>query len=289
MQPEGGAASNNSIASGSSSQPINAASVDDSSVTESQNRVSPLRSRRASRAASQSNPEELRRRVYSFSDLSSFSLRDRIIIRAADIFFYLLIRVICSTLRWEVRGSHYLDSILSKGHRAIFTFWHMCIFSATWFWRKRGIVVMSSQSRDAEYTGRFIRRFGYGTARGSATRGGSRALADMAECLTSGMHAAFTIDGPRGPAFVAKPGAITLARHTGQAILPFHIVARRYIELPSWDRLQIPLPFTRALTLVGEPIYVPRDASADEIASKQNALQTSLDSLRHEAQTWLDE
>ncbi|HEX8091111.1 MAG TPA: lysophospholipid acyltransferase family protein, partial [Blastocatellia bacterium] len=147
--------------------------------------------------------------------------------------------------------------------------------------------VMSSRSRDAEYTGRFIKRFGYGTARGSATRGGGRALAEMAQCLMGGMHAGFTIDGPRGPAFVAKPGAVTLARHTGQAILPFHIATRRYIELPSWDRLQIPLPFTRSLVLVGEPIYVPRDANEDEVASKQRELQGSLDGLRREAACWL--
>ena len=288
MQRESGAASNDSLDSDSPSRPINAASGDDKPDGGPQSRASSVKPRSRSRVAGHLSPEELKRRVYGFSDLSNFSLRDRIIIRAADIFFFLLIRVICSTLRWEVRGSHHLDSILSKGDRAIFTFWHMCIFSATWFWRNRGIVVMSSQSRDAEYTGRFIKRFGYGTARGSATRGGSRALAEMAECLTSGMHAAFTIDGPRGPAFVAKPGAVTLARHTGQAILPFHIVARRYIELPSWDRLQIPLPFTRALTLVGEPIYVPRDATADEAASGQSRLQASLDCLRHEAQIWLD-
>ena len=136
-------------------------------------------------------------------------------------FFYLLIRVICSTLRWEVHGGAHLDSIIASGHRAIFTFWHTCIFSATWFWRKRGIVVMSSQSRDAEYTSRFIRRFGYGATRGSSTRGGMQALREMSECLMSGIDVAFTIDGPRGPAYVAKPGAITLARHTGQAILSF--------------------------------------------------------------------
>jgi len=247
-------------------------------------------SRRVKRAALEDNKarvQELSRRVYSQTDISSYSLRDRIIIRAAGIFFYLLIRVICSSLRWEVHGGEHLDSILASGHRAIFTFWHTCIFSATWFWRKRGIVVMSSQSRDGEYTGRFIRRFGYGTARGSSTRGAGRALTEMAECLTSGIDAAFTIDGPRGPAYVAKPGAVTLARHTGQAILPFHIAARRKVELSSWDRLQIPLPFTRAAVFIAEPIYVSREAGKDEVAQKQSALQSSLDHLRSEADSWL--
>ncbi len=245
------------------------------------------RTKRAARGGDEASAENLRRRIYNQADLSNYSLRDRIIIRAAGMVFYLLIRIICSTLRWEVRGGEHLDSILSSGHRTIFTFWHTCIFSATWFWRKRGIVVMSSQSRDAEYTSRFIRRFGYGATRGSSTRGGRQALREMSECLMSGIDVAFTIDGPRGPAYVAKPGAITLARHTGQAILPFHIVARRRVELSSWDRLQIPLPFTRAATFIAEPIYVARDASKDEIAEKQFALQSSLDQLRNEAAKWL--
>jgi lysophospholipid acyltransferase (LPLAT)-like uncharacterized protein len=232
------------------------------------------------------NLDTLRDRVYSFGDLASYSTRDRLIIRAADLFFYLLIRGICSTLRWEVRGLEHLDSILSAGHVPIFTFWHTCILSATWFWRDRGIVVMSSVSRDAEYTGRVIKRFGYGTARGSSTRGGGRALAEMAQCLDNGLEVAFTIDGPRGPAYVAKPGAVTLARHTGQAILPFHIAVDKGIELSSWDRLKIPLPFTQALVLIGEPIYVPRGSSSGEVTVKQMALQSALDNLRDEAEVW---
>lgn len=211
------------------------------------------------------------------------------LIRAADIFFYWLIKLICSTVRWEVRGMDRWDGIFARGNRAILASWHSCIFGATWFWRRRGIVVMSSRSRDAEYIGRFIKRLGYGTARGSATRGGLRALVEMAECLENGIDVGFTIDGPRGPAYVAKPGAVTLARHTGQAILPFHVTARRYFELPSWDRLQIPVPFTRAVILVAEPIYVPRDATNEEIESKQIQLQTALDQLRVEGEAWRKE
>jgi lysophospholipid acyltransferase (LPLAT)-like uncharacterized protein len=229
---------------------------------------------------------DLRRRVYSQSPLNDFNWRERFVIRAADLFFFMLIRVICVTVRWEAHGAEHLQAIHQSGHRAIFTFWHACIFGATWFWRGRGIVVMSSRSRDAEYTGRFIKRFGYGTARGSATRGGRRALSEMAACLLNGMDVGFTIDGPRGPAYMAKPGAITLARHTGQAILPFHVALRRYWELPSWDRLQIPKPFTRAAVFVGAPVYVARHARKAETAARQAALQATLDRLRSEGEAW---
>ncbi len=240
----------------------------------------------ASRAGAALDVEALRNRVYSFSDISHYPTRDRLIIHAADLVFYSAMRAIYSTLRWEVRGRERLDSILASGHRPIFTSWHVCLVSATWFFRNRGIVVMSSVSRDAEYTGRVIKRFGYGTARGSATRGGGRALAEMAHCLENGIEVGFTIDGPRGPVYVAKPGAVTLARHTGQPILPFHIAASAYIEYPSWDRLQIPLPFTRAASFIGEPIYVSRDATSEEVAAKQAAVQSALDGLRREADAW---
>lgn len=239
-----------------------------------------------SSAKTAADVEALRNRVYSFSDLSNYGTRDRLTIRAADISLYSVIRALCSTLRWEVEGREHLDAVLASGHRPIFTFWHACIVSATWFWRNRGIVVMSSVSRDAEYTGRFIKRLGYGTARGSATRGSRRAMAEMAECLLSGIDVGFTIDGPRGPAYQAKPGAVTLARHTGQAILPFHVAVARYWELPSWDRLQIPRPFTRAAVFVGAPILIADRADKAEAEARQAALQATLDRLRNEGEAW---
>jgi len=232
------------------------------------------------------DPREVRRRAYSFDDLSSYKLRERIFIGFADLFLYCTLRLICSTVRWEVRGAEHLESILASGRRAIFTFWHACIFGATWVWRRRGIVVMSSRSRDAEYVARLIKRFGYGSARGSSTRGAGRALVEMAECLDHGLDVAFTIDGPRGPAYVAKSGAVTLARHTGHVILPFHVTPRRYIPVRSWDRQEIPLPFTRAITLIGEPIYVPGHAARQELDRIQATLQSTLDELRDQGERW---
>ena len=145
---------------------------------------------------------------------------------------------------------------------------------------------MSSRSRDGEYIARFIQRFGYGAARGSSSKGAGRALAEMVECMENGIDVAFTIDGPRGPVYVAKDGAVILARHTGHAILPFHITMARCVQAPSWDRLQIPLPFTRAVMLIGEPIYVSRDGDEDEARAKQALLQSRLDGLREEGEAW---
>ncbi|GBC76899.1 hypothetical protein HRbin08_00367 [bacterium HR08] len=228
----------------------------------------------------------LHRRVYEFADLSSYSFWERWSIRALGVLGYWWIAAFGRTIRWTVVDERYYEEIRRAGKRIIYAFWHNRIFLATWFWRHRGIVVMTSQSFDGEYIARFIQRFGYGAARGSSTRGGNRALLLMAACLHRGLDVAFTIDGPRGPVYVAKPGAVMLAKLTGQAILPFHISAESFWELPSWDRFQIPKPFTRAVVLLGPPITVPADADEALLARKRAQLQATLDALRERGDRW---
>ena len=193
-----------------------------------------------------------------------------------------LIYLICRTVRWESRGDEHLESIYKAGKRAIFTFWHGRIFPATWYWRRRGIVVMTSQNFDGEYIARCIRKYGYGVARGSSSRGGLKALAEMARNLKQGNDVAFTVDGPRGPRFVAKLGPVLLAKRTGDAIFCFHISIHHRIQFNNLDNSQIPLPFTRAVILKAPPIYVPRDATEEEVKMKLQEVQAALDRLREE-------
>jgi lysophospholipid acyltransferase (LPLAT)-like uncharacterized protein len=200
---------------------------------------------------------------------------------------YWLIRLIGSTLRWEAVGQKNWDAIFSSGRRAIYTFWHRCIFSATWFWRKRGIVVMTSQNFDGEYIARIIRAHGYGAARGSSSRGGLRALAEMDHYLRRGGDVAFTIDGPRGPRFIAKQGPVILARRSGQAIFCFHIALERaYTFRKSWDLFQIPLPFNRAVIFMAPAIYVPADPDEETLRAKQSEMQAILDCMREMGERW---
>jgi hypothetical protein len=140
---------------------------------------------------------------------------------------------------------------------------------------------MSSRSFDSEYIARFIQRFGYGAARGSSTRGARAALIQMIRAVRAGRSAAFSIDGPRGPLYQAKPGAVLLAAKTGAALLPFSISLDRCWRLPSWDRLQIPKPFARALVIIGQRIYVRDGVDATE--SKHQELQCALDELREQS------
>jgi lysophospholipid acyltransferase (LPLAT)-like uncharacterized protein len=192
---------------------------------------------------------------------------------------YCVMRLFGCTLRWRVEGKENLDSIHSAGKQVIYTFWHGRIFMGTYFFRNRGIVVMTSRNKDGEYIARVIRRFGYGAARGSSSRGAKGALVEMIHELRRKKDVAFTIDGPRGPRYIAKPGAVWIAAKTGAAIFPFHITPERSWVLKSWDQFHFPKPFSRVLVLMGAPIYVKQEADEKELAAAQDTLQRSLEDL----------
>ena len=179
---------------------------------------------------------------------------------------YRAMSLVGATLRWRVEGLEHYDAAVRAGRQPILGFWHGRILPATVYFRDRGIVVMTSRNFDGEWIARIIERFGYGSARGSSTRGGPQALREMARSLRAGTPVGFTLDGPRGPARQAQPGALWLAGATGHPVLPFHLEASRAWTARSWDGTQVPKPFSIVALTMGEPLTVP--AGADEQAIK---------------------
>lgn len=222
--------------------------------------------------------EEARARAFRFADLSAYTSKERFLIRAADLAFYTMIRLAGGTARFSVEGWEHWEEANRAGP-PVMAFWHDRIFLAAYYFRRRGIVVMTSQSFDGEYIARFIQRLGYGAARGSSTRGGVGALIEMARLVRQGCPAGFTVDGPRGPRHVAKTGTLLLAKKTGRPILPFTVNPERFVTLKSWDRLRVPLPFTRAVVRIAAPLYVPADADSDALERLREELQRTLDAL----------
>jgi lysophospholipid acyltransferase (LPLAT)-like uncharacterized protein len=134
---------------------------------------------------------------------------------------------------------------------------------------------MISRNFDGEWIAGIIRRLGYGTARGSTSRGGARALVQLRRELADGRPAGFALDGPRGPARVAQRGAVFLAGATGHPLLPFHSEAKRFWTAGRWDATQIPKPFSTVALAIGAPIYVP-DTSETTIEAKRVELERVL-------------
>jgi lysophospholipid acyltransferase (LPLAT)-like uncharacterized protein len=196
---------------------------------------------------------------------------------------YPLINALGRTLRWRVEGLHYYEAVLASGRQPVMAFWHGRILPATFYFRRRGIVVITSENYDGEWIARIIERFGYGTARGSTSRGARRAVLQLVRELGRGRPAGFTVDGPRGPARVAQAGAVWLASATGNPVLPFHLEASRHWTLRSWDRTQIPKPFATVGLAVGEPFDDARDLDEQGLENARLSLETRLKNLEQRA------
>ncbi|MGE3342393.1 MAG: lysophospholipid acyltransferase family protein [Vicinamibacterales bacterium] len=207
-------------------------------------------------------------------------------VRAISAVAWPIIEGLGGTYHWVVSGREHLDAIAAGGRAPIFAFWHGRVLSATLFFRDRGIIVITSENFDGEWIARVIGKFGYGTARGSSSRGGARALVQLRRDLAAGSPVAFTVDGPRGPARHAQPGAVWLAGATGHPILPFHIEASPAWTARSWDRHQVPKPGATVSVAIGEPIYVAR-TDDDTVEQARQQLERTLGALEQHARSVL--
>ncbi|HEX5434028.1 MAG TPA: lysophospholipid acyltransferase family protein [Candidatus Angelobacter sp.] len=220
----------------------------------------------------------------------TFSRRERLQLALITWAATLLTRLIGSTLRYTFvpePGCRCNDH--GNGPICIWTLWHRCVIAATHRCRNNQIAVMTSRSFDGEYIARVIAKFGFIPVRGSSSRGAVGALIGMRRELERGHSVAFTIDGPRGPRYVAKPGPVLLAKKTGVPIGCFYIHVERAWVLNSWDRMMIPKPFSRAVFYASSPIAVPPNADDEQMESFHMVMQQTLERCRLNAEAALGE
>jgi hypothetical protein len=180
-----------------------------------------------------------------------------------------IVRCLGVTLRYE----DVADEGVVAGPSAppgVYAFWHRSLLACAWYFRKHGVAILISESFDGELISRTVARLGFRTVRGSSSRGGALGLRNMERAYHDGLYCAFTADGPRGPAMVAKPGAAQLAARVGATVGTFYLLPERAWVLKSWDRFLIPKPFSRVL------VAWPRHAVADN-AAVQAALDRSVE------------
>jgi hypothetical protein len=200
---------------------------------------------------------------------------------------YSVIRLLGPTLRYEVMGWQHAERVYASKKQIIWAFWHRVIIPIVWWYRNHGVVIMNTTAFDGQWTRKVIEWLGFGTAQGSSSRGGLRGLAVMAKRLGEGVDCGFTIDGPRGPRYVAKPGPVILARKTGCPVMVFHIGVDRGITFEkTWDHFLLPKPFARAVILFAPPIYVPPDANPEALEAKHTEMQRELERVRDIAESW---
>jgi lysophospholipid acyltransferase (LPLAT)-like uncharacterized protein len=214
-----------------------------------------------------------------------WSRRIQIPLIAAAVFT--AIRLLGPTLRYEVLGWQHAERVYAARKQCIWAFWHRVIIPIVWWRRNHGVVIMNTTAFDGQWTRKVIEWLGFGTAQGSSSRGGLRGLAVMAKRLGEGVDCGFTIDGPRGPRYIAKPGPVMLARKTGCPVMVFHIgVDRGKTFEKTWDHFLLPMPFARTVILFAPPIYVPPDANQEALEAKHAEMQRELERVRDLAESW---
>jgi hypothetical protein len=232
--------------------------------------------------------QEQRAAVHYDTRLPKLTLLQRALIPIIGWVVWAVIRLLGPTIRFEVLGGQKAG----RDYRPdlppnIFAFWHRCIIAGAWYFRNRNGVLMNTTNFDGQWTRRVIERLGYGTAQGSSTRGGLRGLAVMARRLAEGVDSGFTIDGPRGPRYVAKPGPVMLARRSGRPVILFHIgLERAWTLKKTWDLMQIPKPYTRAVLIIAPIIEVTKDTDHEGLEKKHQEMQKTLERLRDVAESW---
>lgn len=187
-----------------------------------------------------------------------------------------LLTGLLKTVRFDVRDDPAYTALASSGAARAYALWHGRLLPLTWHHRNQDIAALISLSKDGEYIARVVEGWGYRVVRGSTSRGGSRALAEMIRHGRKGRSLAFTPDGPRGPREKMKPGVLVAAMRAGVPIVPLSAACTRAWWFEGWDRFLVPQPFSRVILSHGAPVRIPPDTDEAGIERLSQQLEETL-------------
>lgn len=198
-----------------------------------------------------------------------------------------LVRLLERTGRWRIEADPGCLAILERGAPAIGAFWHGRLLLVPKLWRTlqemaggaRPAYAMVSAHGDGELIATALDRLGVPPLRGSTGKSGAKVLRIAKAEIKAGACMAIAVDGPRGPAGHVHPGAVYLARETGVPVVPLSGSVRPHRRAGSWDRMLVPLPFSRGVLIAGAPLWVPADADAAALQTFRARLTDELHDL----------
>jgi lysophospholipid acyltransferase (LPLAT)-like uncharacterized protein len=214
------------------------------------------------------------------------TFKDNLLLFFISLIGPIFIFLLGKTLRIKWIGEKNLDAIRKNQSQVIYAFWHGRMLISSYSHRGQKIHVLISQHRDGELIARIIERLGFVSVRGSTTRGGTKAIFEMVNRGASGYDVAITPDGPKGPRFKVQLGTIYIAQRSQMPIIPITNAAKSRWTLSSWDGFLIPKPFSKAVILIGEPIYVPLESTPQELEEKREELEKRLVDLTQKADNY---
>jgi lysophospholipid acyltransferase (LPLAT)-like uncharacterized protein len=192
----------------------------------------------------------------------------------------ILIRILCATLRYKlIDEAGFLDEVVPRP--VILLLWHNRILAMPVLYRRycprrKGLLVLTSASRDGAYLSEFVRCFGLGSVRGSSSRRGAAALFDLIRTLQEGFDLCVTPDGPRGPRYSLGPGVILLSERCQVPLVPLLIEYSAYLRLKSWDGFAVPKPFSKVTVTISPKIQIGVTGSEAEFETERKRVEKAM-------------
>jgi len=204
--------------------------------------------------------------------------------RLLAVLAFIFIRIYCKLLKYVYINRHHSVMAAEEGKQILYAFYHGKQLMLLGYPVPKPMVQMVSLSKDGELQKEILHYLGFTVVRGSQGKNGREALFEMVEFVLSGVHGALAIDGSRGPYGKVKPGIMYLARDSGGVIIPLAAASKKNIVLKNtWDKYEIPLPFTKTVVIEGEAIEIDGEIDDPELEYERQKLEITLKELHAQA------
>ena len=191
---------------------------------------------------------------------------------------------LCKTLRVSYKNKKVIDDLRKQKQNYVLAFWHGTMLLPWFLHRDDGFAALTSKSKDGDLLAKQLKHWNYKVIRGSSSKGGDVALGVMIDLAKNGFSIAITPDGPRGPEYKFKAGAVVTAKKSNVPVVLIGIGIKSKKKLKSWDKFQIPNPFTNVKVIYSDPVYVDAKLSYDETSKIIDECEKKLIELQKEAE-----
>jgi lysophospholipid acyltransferase (LPLAT)-like uncharacterized protein len=210
-------------------------------------------------------------------------LKQKILRFAGRFLLVPLVKVLCNSLKINFINKKVVDDLSAKNQNYILAFWHGTMILPWYLHKNNNFAALISKSKDGDLLANLLTNLKYHVVRGSSSSGGSAALESLIKLAKSGFSVAITPDGPRGPIYKMKPGAVITAQRSSLALVLVGIGFKKKRILKSWDKFEIPAFFTQSNVIYSEPIYIDRNSTHEQTASVIARCENKLNELQDKA------
>ena len=209
-------------------------------------------------------------------------LKEKLLHKAGKVLLVTLVNVLCKTLRTEYKNYAHVEKLIESDKKFVAAFWHGTMLVSWYVFRNRKFAALVSKSKDGELLTKVLKSWNYEVVRGSSHDGGKQAFETIVAKASANQSVAITPDGPTGPPKKMKAGAVVAAKKSGLPLILVAIENTNAYKLKSWDKFEIPKPFSKVICYFSDPVYIRKDMERDEVSKLISECEIKLNNLKSE-------